>query len=143
MRKQKVTAAKTASKKTPKTSSARISKFTPTQEDITKAMAAMSKDAEVISSLKLEDEEVDKYQPIVFSDTWYEASVLAKKLHLHPKTLNRWMDKGWLAYSPLGKIRLINKFDFEDMLLHFRKPAIWAIVWLMPFFGNFAEMMAF
>lgn len=144
MRKQNVTATKTVSQKK-KTTSARLSNFKPTSEELSKAMAvklAMSKDAALIKSLKLEEEQ-DKFKPIVFSDTWYEWSVLAQKLHVHPKTLGKWLKNGWLAYSAVGKICIINKADLEEMLLQFRKPSIWMLIGIIQIFGELLEVTTF
>lgn len=140
MRKQNVTATKTVSQK-PKTSSARLSNFKPTSEEFSGAMAvkmALSRDAELIKSLKLEEEK-DKYEPIVFSETWYELSVLAQKLNVHKKTLSKWLKNGWLAYSEIGKTCIINKADLEEMLLRFRKPSIWALIGIIQISGKLLE----
>jgi hypothetical protein len=130
MKLQNGSPAKTTAPKKDKISLAKISLHQPTEEEIAKALAAkrpLPGDISVIQSLEIEDEEdeVDKYDPIVLSDTWYEFSVFAKKFHLHPKTAGKWLDNGWLAHSKIGRIRIINKFDIEEMMLYFRKPAIW------------------
>jgi len=86
------------------------------------AKKALPGDIAAIRALKIKDDEVDKYEPIVFSDTCYEFSVFVHKLSAHPKTVVKWLKNGWLVYSELGKMRFINKFDVEDMMLRFRKP---------------------
>jgi len=127
MKKQNALTAKTATSKKAKTSLAKMStQKPPTEAEIAKAVAAtkpLPGDIAKILSLEIV-EEVDKYEPIVFSDTWYEFSGFVETFRVHPKTAGKWLDKGWLAYSLLGKLRFINKFDIEDMMLRFRKPAI-------------------
>jgi excisionase family DNA binding protein len=94
----------------------------PTEEEVKKAMdtrKALAGDIAMMNSLKLEDEEIDQFQPIVFSDTWYEFSVFCHRLNIPRRSVNRWLENGWIAYSKLGRFRLINKFDFEETMLYF------------------------
>lgn len=96
----------------------------PTEAGIAKALAAkeaLPGDIAAIQARKLEDQQVDKYEPIVFSDAWYGFSVFAYKFGTHPKTAAKWLKNGWLPYWELEKMRFINKFDIEDMMLRFRK----------------------
>ena len=126
MRKQKNAIQTTASKKAT-ASKARISKRPPpTEAELAKAVAAkkaLPGDIALMRSLTL-DEKKDKPQPIVFSDTWYEFSVFVRMIDAHKKTVGKWLTNGWLAYSQVGKMRLINKADVEDMMMWFRVEAV-------------------
>jgi hypothetical protein len=125
MRKQIVMLA-TASKKAGESKQRISTRNPPTEAEIAKAVAAkkpLPGDMALIRSLKLEDE-ADKFEPIVFSETWYEFSVFVRMLRVHKKTVCKWLDNGWLAYSEVGKMRFINRFDFEDMMMWFRVEAI-------------------
>lgn len=127
MKKQNGIAAKTTASKKGKTSLKRMSNYNPTSEEVAKAVAAkkpLAGDIAVIQSLELKEKK-DIEQAIVLSETWYEFSVFASMMNTSKKMVSKWLDNGWLAYSILGKIRIINKADVEEMMLHFRKPAIW------------------
>ncbi len=122
----KTTAKKSTAKKDKGSLRRLSSQKPPTDEEAKKALAtrkALAGDINLMNSLELEYEEIDKYQPIVLSDTWYEVSVLCLKLKIPTRTMNRWLENGWMAYSKIGRFRLINKFDFEETMLYFRKPA--------------------
>ncbi|MGN6602618.1 MAG: helix-turn-helix domain-containing protein [Ginsengibacter sp.] len=127
----KATAAKipasegTAGKK--KTSQRRLStQPPPTNAEAKRLLAqrkAFEKELTNIGEIRSDGEAVEKYEPIVFSDTWYEFTQFCRMLNLHPKTVSKWLDNGWIAYSKLGRFRIINKFDFEDTMRRFRIPA--------------------
>lgn len=119
--------AKPTTGKKNKPSLKRISEHTPTREEVAKCLARRKPtgaDIAEIQALKLKEKKTRQF-PIVFSDTWYEHSVFVSTMGISKKTVNKWLDNGWLAYSQLGKIRIINKADVEEMMLYFRKPAIW------------------
>lgn len=105
----------------------RLSVHIPTPVDVARAMEAKEptvSDLQKILSLKPE-EVLKEEKPIRLSDDWYEFSVFFKTFHISKGTANRWLQNGWLAYSLIGKIRIINKADIEEMMLHFRRPSIW------------------
>lgn len=122
----KIAASKPADSKKKTTTRRASTQPPPTKEDVQKALAArkaLPKDIEVIRGLRPDGEAVEKYEPIVFSDTWYEFSVFCRMLHVSSKTVGKWLENGWIAYSKIGRFRIINKFDFEDMMMRFRVPA--------------------
>ena len=127
----KTTAAKIPAKKgtagKKKTSKKRLStQPPPTKEEakkILKARKPSPKDIAAMRSITWDGEPAEKYEPIVFSDTWYEFKVFCDMLNIHPKTVGKWLDNGWIAYAKLGRFRIINKFDFEDTMRRFRVPA--------------------
>src|SRR6185312_4783069 len=83
-------------------------------------------DLNVMKSIRINEPE-EKGKPIVFSKIWYEFSMFAKVIDTHPNTVAKWMRKGWLPYSQIGKLRYINLADVEAMMLRFRRPAL---LWL-------------
>ena len=86
-------------------------------------------DLAIIKTLALDEKK--ESDAIILSDHWYEASVLTEKLHLSKNTLNSWMNNGWLAYHLIGRIRLINKADFENMMKVFRRPSIFSLAYII------------
>lgn len=77
------------------------------------------------------DESPDRYEPIVLSDTWYEYSVFLAKFNVTINTANNWLKYGWLPFSQIGRIRIINKTDIENMLLRFRRYTLVWVGWLL------------
>lgn len=115
----------------------------PTAEELKKAVAAkkalalkvnkpLAGDIARIKALQLKEEAI-KCKPIVFSDDWYEFSVFCQKLSTGASTVNKWLQNGWLAYSAIGRLRFINRADFDEMMRRFRKPAFF---WLTINSGN-------
>ena len=88
-----------------------------------------------IQSINL-DHEPDKNEPIILSDTWYAYAVFLAKFHVGSKTVNKWLERGWLPYSQLEKLRFINKTDIENMMLRFRRYTLMWLSWLIPFSGE-------
>lgn len=91
----------------------------------------------------LELEEAEEFETIIFSDQWFEFSVLCRKLHVGPATVTKWLDNGWVAYTEIGRLRLINKWDFEDMMRRFRKPALWCLGYISMLLNDFNVCEAF
>ena len=121
----------------------------PTPEEIKKALQAKKEraiekalakrypgvtDLAIIKTLVLDEKK--ESDAIILSDHWYEASVLTNKLHLSKNTLNSWMNNGWLAYHLIGRIRLINKADFENMMKVFRIPSIFSLAYIVVSFSE-------
>ena len=134
----------------PKTSVRRLSKQAPpTPEEVKKALAAkkalakkpLAGDINKMNSLELE--EAEEFETIIFSDQWFEFSVLCRKLHVGPATVTKWLDNGWVAYTEIGRLRLINKWDFEDMMRRFRKPALWCLGYISMLLNDFNVCEAF
>jgi len=134
----------------PKTSLRRLSKLAPpTPAELKKAIEAkkalakkpLAGDINTLNSVQLE--EAEKFETINFSDDWFEFSVFCKKLHTGPATITKWLDNGWLAYSEIGRVRLINKGDFEDTMRRFRKPAIWCLGYITMLLNDFNALEAF
>ena len=124
-------------------------KMPPSPEEIKKALQvkkemaierALTKrypgvtDLAIIKTLALDEKK--ESDAIILSDHWYEASVLTEKLHLSKNTLNSWMNNGWLAYHLIGRIRLINKADFENMMKVFRRPSIFSLAYIIVAFSE-------
>lgn len=157
MKKQTQPALKKSAGNAKEPSKRMISKQTPTKEQLKKAIAqkralmAKSKlpqagDIAIISSLHLPEEVEDgsiisfakeRFETVVFSPDWYEFSVFCKILHMGKGTVGKWLSNGWIAYSNPGRIRLINRNDFEDMMRRFRKPATLWMGYLLFFGGGF------
>ena len=134
----------------PKTSARRLSKQAPpTPEEVKKALAAkkalakkpQAGDINKMNSLELE--EAEEFETIIFSDHWFEFSVLCRKLHMGSGTVGKWLENGWLAYSKIGRSRFINKWDFEDMMRRFRKPALWCLSYISMLLNDFNVFEAF
>ena len=83
-----------------------------------------------IQAIELDDLP-DRYEPIVLSDTWYEYSVFLAKFNVSINTANNWLKYGWLPFSQVGRIRIINKADIENMLLRFRRYTLVWFGWLL------------
>lgn len=99
----------------------------PTLSDIAKMQA-----------MKLDDIP-DRHEPIVLSDTWYEYSVFLAKFHVSINTANNWLRFGWLPFSQLGRIRIINKTDIENMMLRFRRYTLVWMGWLLALPNDWTE----
>ncbi|MEO8822781.1 MAG: hypothetical protein ABI366_04340 [Ginsengibacter sp.] len=128
---------------------AKSEKGPPNPEEIKKALQAKKElaiekalakrypgvtDLAIIKTLVLDEKK--ESDAIILSDHWYEASVLTEKLHLSKNTLNSWMNNGWLAYHLIGRIRLINKADFENMMKVFRRPSIFSLAYIIIAFSE-------
>ena len=150
MNNQKENNATKPNAKKPKTSKRKLSKQPPpTPAELKKVLAArkallkkpLAGDINTMNSLELE--EAEEFETIIFSDQWFEFSVLCRKLHVGPATVNKWLDNGWVAYSKIGRLRLINKWDFEDMMRQFRKPALWCLSYISMLLNDFNVCEAF
>lgn len=104
----------------------------PSAEELKKAIAAkkaliacnkpQAGDIARIRALQIEEEAV-KGEPVVFSDEWYEFSVFCQRIKIGPSTVTKWLSNGWLAYSEIGRLRIINRADIDEMMRRFRRPA--------------------
>ena len=113
----------------------RLSVHTPTADEVAAALQAKEPtpaQKKKILSLK-PDKDVEKIEPIKLSQEWYEFSVFLRVFQVSRGTANMWLLNGWLAYSLIGKIRIINRTDIEEMLMHFRRPSIWCSFLLVAF----------
>ncbi len=93
-----------------------------------KALIAANKplagDRARMRSLQIEEEAI-KGEPVIFSEDWYEFSVFCKRIDISPSTDTKWLSNGWLAYSEIGRFRIINRKDIDEMMRRFRKPAFY------------------
>lgn len=139
-----------------KPTSAIISKRPPGKEPSKKEVAAkralaaksnlpQAGDIALINSLKLKERAKNyqtiafgkqKFKSVVFAAEWYEFSQFCEMLQLSKATVRKWLQKGWIAYSETGRVRLINRNDFEDMMRWFRKPATLGGSYLLFFLSN-------
>jgi len=97
----------------------------PTEAQIEEALAARNPtkgDLALMNLIAIKNEK-DKFQPISLSTEWYEFTVFVLRFGLNKRTAGKWLTKGWLSYSLIGKLRFINKSDIEIMMLRFRKSA--------------------
>jgi hypothetical protein len=133
MRKQNARDKQAAKTSKSKTTNARLSKQSPSTDEIVRALQ-VKKQMDQIDKVETELQKKDpaeKDELIVLSDTWYEFSVFWRKFNIYSGTADSWLKKGWLAYSEVGKMRFINKTDIEEMMMHFRRPSIWAALFFM------------
>jgi hypothetical protein len=103
----------------------------PSAEELKKIIAAkkalktnhpQAGDIARIRALQIKEEKI-KGEPVVFSDEWYEFSVFCQKITTGASTVSNWLKNGWLAYSQLGRLRIINRADIDEMMRRFRMPA--------------------
>jgi hypothetical protein len=77
-----------------------------------------------IRALQIEEEAI-KGEPVIFSEDWYEFSVFCQRMKISPSTGTKWLSNGWLAYSEIGRFRIINRKDIDEMMRRFRRPAFY------------------
>jgi hypothetical protein len=111
----------------------------PTPEQLAEAVIEEPTlyDLNLMESLQIKEPEQEG-KPIIFSKIWYEFSQFAKVINTHPNTVGKWLRKGWLAYSEIGKMRYINIADVEAMMLRFRRPALMWLGYLGLMWNDFA-----